>query len=147
MRSIEKTVPREKYESIKKKGLKWHREYELLKEKVEDLNIKLEDMTEMNNDLLEKIEEMALNPQIDTNSFEQLEDENKALIKEIRHLNKIGKIQTEKHREKLLELERELFVKDGKIQRLEDAKKDIKERYAELKEDWRAERQNNRKKE
>lgn len=36
-----------------------------------------------------------------------------------------------------IKLERDILRKDGKIERLEDARKDMKERYNELREDLR----------
>ena len=53
-----------------------------------------------------------------------------------------NKLDYEKHRDKISQLERDLFIKDGTIQRLEDSKKDLNERFLELKEDWREERRN-----
>ena len=35
------------------------------------------------------------------------------------------------------QIEREMLLKDSKIQRLEEAKKELKERYNELKDDYR----------
>ena len=41
-------------------------------------------------------------------------------------------------------MERDIILKDGKIHRLEDTKKDLRERYNELKEDFREQQRWNR---
>lgn len=46
--------------------------------------------------------------------------------------------------EKMSKMERDIILKDGKIQQLEDAKNDLSERYKELKEDFRESQRWNR---
>ena len=50
----------------------------------------------------------------------------------------------EKHIDKIASLGRDILLKDDKIQRLEEAKKDMKERYNELTEDFREQQRWNR---
>ena len=143
-----KNVSREKYESIKQKGTQWYDECEILKEKLEKLTDMNTDLLSQNEDLVDRLKDLADTPDQapDTELIEELEKENKSLKREIRNLKRDNKTIVDKYSEKIVQLERDLFVKDGKIQRLEDAKRDLKERYVELKEDWREERRSNRKK-
>jgi len=106
-----------------------------LTSQLEDATSQLEEMTNENKNVSVP----------DNDLVDELEADSKSLRKEIRNLKRTNQIVEDKHREKIVQLERDLFVKDGQIQRLEDAKKDLKERYMELKEDWREERRSNRK--
>jgi hypothetical protein len=146
--SIQSTyVSREKYESVKNKGTQWYKECDILKDKLETLTNMNNDLLEQNEDLLDKINDLNDEEQNNPNNefIHQLETDNKSLRKEIRNLKRDSKMFVDKHRDKIVHLERDLFVKDGKIQGLEDSKKDLTERYKELKEDWRDERRSNRK--
>ena len=147
-------VSRDKYENIKNKGTQWHDECSELRDKVQklsqmnkDLLNQNEDLLNQNEDLVDKIKDLNDSNIQEPNNVivDELENQNKSLIKQIRNLKKDNKISEDKYRDKLINLERDLFIKDGKIQRLEDAKKDLNERYLELKEDWREERRNNKK--
>ena len=135
-------VSREKYENIKDKGVRWYNMCSELKDKVNKLTQMNKDLLDQNEDLLDKLNDLN-NCQNEPNNeiIEELENEIKSLRKEIRNLKKDNKISEDK----FVQLERDLFIKDGKIQRLEDAKKDLNERYLELKEDWRDERRINKK--
>jgi predicted RNase H-like nuclease (RuvC/YqgF family) len=73
----------------------------------------------------------------DNDLMDELENENKTFRKEIRILKRDNKELCEKDKNKISQLERDIMLKDGKIQRLEEAKKDLKDRYIELKEDFR----------
>ena len=162
-RSISSHVSREKYELLKQKGTQWYEKYEdlvsLNKELTKQLEIatnRLEDMSSQLEDVNTQLEDANTqledaNTQLedanthapDSDLVDELELDNKSLRKENRMLRKENKVIEDKHRERFNKLERDLFVKDGKIQRLEDSKKDLKERYLELKEDWREERRSN----
>ena len=150
-------VPREKYNEMKRKGTQQYKKCEKLRDNVNELTQQNDELTSLNTKLTKqlekatnKLEEMSTqfeNEKTDSNIpdkdlIDELEIENKSLRKEIRVLRKNVKVIDDKHREKVIQFERDLFVKDGKIQRLEDAKKDLKERYIELKEDLREERRN-----
>lgn len=63
-----------------------------------------------------------------------MEEENK---KQIEILKKQQKDIVENYQNKIDNLERDILRKDGKIERLEDARTDIKEIYNELREDLR----------
>lgn len=142
-----KHVSREKYESVKHKGTQWYNECTSLKEKLEKLTDMNKYLLAQNEDLIDQLKDFndAPDPTPDTELVDGLETENKSIKREIRNLKRDNKMIEDKYRDKIVHLERDLFVKDGKIQRLEDAKKDLKERYMELKEDWREERRSNRK--
>jgi FtsZ-binding cell division protein ZapB len=129
------SVSREKYENMKHKVTKWYTECTVLKEEVERLTKMNKSLSKENEDLVDAY----------TPDNHELETENKVLRKDIRNLKRDNKFFEDKHRGNSIQLERDLFVKDGQIQRLEDSKKDLKERYIELKEDWREERRSNRK--
>jgi chromosome segregation ATPase len=144
--TLSKHVSREKYESVKNKGTKWYNECDILKDKLETLTNMNTDLLEQNEDLLDKINDLNDEEQNPVNKefVDELETHNKSLRKEIHNLKRDNKMFVDKHQDKIIHLERDLFVKDGKIQRLEDSKKDLTERYKELKEDWREERRSNR---
>lgn len=138
-------VPREKYENVKYKGTQWYNECTVLKEKVDKLTKMNTVLLEQNENLVEQLKDSNDAHTPDNDLTVELEIENKGLNKEIRNLKRDNKIFGDKYRDKIIKLERDLFIKDGKIQRLEDTNKDLKERYIELKEDWRDERRSNRK--
>jgi predicted nucleic acid-binding Zn-ribbon protein len=141
------SVSREKYDSMKNKGTKWYDDCVELKDKVEKFYQMNKTLVEQNEDLLDQIKDLQDSHMNETNNdgMDELETENKTLRKDIRNLKRDSKLLEEKYRDKVVQLERDLFVKDGKIQRLEDARKDLNERYMELKEDWREERRTNKK--
>ena len=140
-------VSREKYDIIKNKVRQWHDQCLELEEKLENLSEMNKDLIDQNGDLLDKIKELQdsnIN-QPNNDIVEELENLIKSLNKEIRNLKRDNKLLDDNFRDKIVKLERDLFVKDGKIQSLEDAKKDLNERYLELKEDLREERRTNKK--
>ena len=143
-----KHVSREKYESIKQKGTQWYNECKILKEKLEKLTDMNTDLLSQNEDLVDQLKDLSdtRDQAPDTELIQELETENKSIKREIRNLKRDIKTNDDKYRDKIVQLERDLFIKDGKIQRLEDTKRDLNERYIELKEDWREERRSNRKK-
>ena len=134
-------VSREKYENIKDKGVRWYNMCSELKDKVNKLTQMNKDLIIQNEDLLDQVNDLNNFQKEPNKEMIELENENKALVKDIRNLKKDNNLFSDK----LVLLERDLFIKDGKIQRLEDAKKDLNERYLELKEDWRDERRINKK--
>lgn len=136
-------VSREKYEKLKITANKWMEKYKKITEKlsvvqdIEDDIDKLEEkciLLQKENDELKK---KNSTPNPDTELMDELENENKAFRKEIRFLKKENKELCEKDKNKISQLERDIMLKDGKIQRLEEAKKDLYDRYSELKEDFR----------
>jgi chromosome segregation ATPase len=133
-------VSREKYDITKHKGTQWYNECNILKEKIDKLTEINNILIEQNDELVEKLKQLK-DTSDDNMINDEMESENKLLRKDIRNFKKEKKL-TE---DNIIQLERDLFVKDSKIQRLEDGKKDLNERYAELKEDWREERRSNRK--
>lgn len=82
------------------------------------------------NDLMDQLKD-------EKSLVEELKDklENLDNKKDIKVLKKEYKSIIEKNKDKIQQLERELLLKDGTIQRLEDSKKDLKEIYIELKEE------------
>ena len=149
-------VSREKYEQLKyhmgilnekyinlQKNLKM---VEILEDKIQDCEKDNDNLLEENRDLIEQldrvrqqIKEYKVNVQ-DTELLNELENENKIFRKTIRDIKKDNKIILEKNEDKVRVLERDIMLKDGKIQRLEDGYMDLKERYKELKEEIREEK-------
>lgn len=103
------SVSREKYNIIKDKLTRWIEEHQNLKEKNDQLK-------NINKKLLIENDDQLKNIKINQIIIEDLKKENKNI---------------------LYQLERESMLKDGIIQRLEESKKDMKEMYLELKEDFR----------
>ena len=131
-RSLNK-VSREKYEIVKDKLNKWIKECENIRERLEVYEEKNIELLQENNDLKIHINEIK-NSRVD---LDGLENENINIKKEIRILRKENKNIIDKNRDILYKLERDLILKDSTIQRLEESKKDLKEMYLELKEDFR----------
>jgi predicted nucleic acid-binding Zn-ribbon protein len=69
--------------------------------------------------------------------LEELEEENKELRKTVKKLRKDIVRLEEKHKSDLAKFERDKILYEGKIQQLEDSKKDLKERYDDLRQDLR----------
>lgn len=142
MSKVNKTyVSREKYETLKLKANKWLEQCDKMADKlsvVQDIEDELDRLEEncrllqIDNDELKDI-----NQHQDSDLMDELENENKTFRKEIRFLKREQKELNEKNTNKISQLERDILLKDGKIQRLEEAKKDLKDRYSELKEDYR----------
>lgn len=128
---MSKTVSRTKYEDIKYKAQKWLEESERLKEIIENLEYN-------NQELKDEIDELKENIP-DKNLIDELESEIQSLKKTIKHLSKNKKLLEATNREKIYKIEREMLLKDSKIQRLEEAKKELKDRYNELRDDYREE--------
>jgi len=113
-----KMVPRDKYEKVKSKGEEWYL-------RAQELNVKYEK-------LLEELKQIKLT-QPDADMISSLEQENKEQRKEIRSM----KQEMREYENKIAILERDLILKDGKIQQLTEAKEDLRERYKDLKTDFR----------
>jgi hypothetical protein len=149
-------VSREKYEQLKynmgilnekyinlQKNLKM---VEILEDKIQDCEKENDNLLEENRDLIEQLDRVRqqikgykVNVQ-DTELLNELENENKIFRKTIRDIKKDNKIILEKNEDKVRVLERDIMLKDGKIQRLEDGYMDLKERYKELKDEIREEK-------
>ena len=102
-------VKREKYDTLKNKALRW-------KEKCDDNDI-----------IILKLEE----------DIEKLKTECEKLKVSVKNISNEKHELVQKHKDYITKVERDIILKDGKIQRLEDDRKDTKERYKELKEDFR----------
>ena len=136
------SVSRGKYENIKIKANQWMEKCEKMAEKlsvVQDIEDDIDRLEEKCR-LLQKENDELKKKSIsipDNDLMDELENENKTFRKEIRILKRDNKELCEKDKNKISQLERDIMLKDGKIQRLEEAKKDLKDRYIELKEDFR----------
>jgi predicted RNase H-like nuclease (RuvC/YqgF family) len=68
----------------------------------------------------------------------------KTEIRELKRVNRVLKRQSsgveDKYKDKIAKLERDIILRDGKIQQLEDSRRDLQERYQELKTDFREQR-------
>lgn len=136
------SVSRGKYENIKIKANQWMEKCEKMTEKlsvIQDIEDDIDRLEEKCR-LLQKENDELKKKSIsipDNDLMDELENENKTFRKEIRILKRDNKELCEKDKNKISQLERDIMLKDGKIQRLEEAKKDLKDRYIELKEDFR----------
>jgi phage shock protein A len=144
-----KYVSREKYNNLKQNANQWIdkcdklvEQFSIVQDMEQDID-KLEEkcriLKEENINLLNQKTNIP-----DGDLFDELENENKSFRKEIRLLKRDNKDLVEKNINKISQLERDILLKDGKIQRLEEGKKDLKERYNELKEDYREQQRWNR---
>jgi chromosome segregation ATPase len=155
-----RSVSIDKYNKLKYERETWYRKALDLKEKYNKLyviNDKLESVNEqLSSDhrnvsqTLEKTKEEVerlLNVSEcvpDQELVEELECENKNQRKSIRSLKKDIKDLEEKFIDRFNKLERDIMLKDAKIQQLEDTNKDLKERYKDLKDDYREQQRWNR---
>lgn len=106
------SVSRDKYERAKEAARAWHNEL-----------IKLQD---------------------EQQKYTHLEEENKSLAQTIRELkrelsdrDKAASETEQKYKDKIASLERDRLLFEGRIQQLEEARRDLQERYNELKQDFR----------
>lgn len=111
-----------KYEKAKEAARAWHHMLEIKKKENKDLQDELERWKKLSNELP------------DHSTVQELENENKNHIKTIKTLKKQLSETEEKYKDKIALLERE---KIWTIQHLEESKKDLQERYTELKQDFR----------
>jgi len=139
-------VSREKYENMKFKAQKWYEQCEENNQEIEKLTKSNREKTRDNQTLTQQLnkatEEIKQRKECfqelpDADLFDELETENKNYRKTIRGFKKQIKELKEKYTDKLAKKERDIMLKDGKIQQLEEGRKDLKERYQELKEDFR----------
>lgn len=123
------SIKRDKYEKAKKAAREWHSLYEQTLSKLEQVTVENE---ELKSDVLRwrKLSE-------ELPDKEELEQNSKEYRKTIRNLKDKSHEESEKLRYRITELEREQILHQGKIQQLEEAKKDLRERYQELKQDYR----------
>lgn len=85
------------------------------------------------NDLIDQLkDENKLVEELKDKLYELENLDNK---KDIKLLKKEYKSIIEKNKDKIQQLERDLLLKDGTIQRLEECKKDLKEMYTDLKDE------------
>jgi len=134
------SVTRVKYENLKQKANKWLEQCEQMSEKlsvVQDIEDEIDRLDEKCTILQDENDELKNNNNPDGDLMDELENENKTFRKEIRFLKRTNKELTDKDTNKISQLERDILLKDGKIQRLEEVNKDLKDRYNELKEDFR----------
>jgi len=119
------SVSRNKYEKAKDAAKTW---FNLLNE----TQNKLEKLQAENNHLLAETERWK-------KLSEQLPDldDTKNLSKTVKALKKQLLETEEKYKNKISMLEREKILSDGKVQQLEEARKDLQERYNDLKQDFR----------
>jgi len=136
---MSKYVSRRKYNKLLDKSEKWV-------QKCDELSTRLDEVLDENNNLKRQIKQLKSVEIPDTDLMDELESENKNFRKELRNLRRQMKVNEEKYKNRIAQLDRDILLKDGKIQRLEEARKDLKERYTELKEDYREQQRWNRNK-
>ncbi len=110
-----------KYEKAKNAARSWYNMYMETKEELEKIN---NENTKLQAEIQrwKKLSEDLPDP--------ELESEYKTLKKQFSESE-------EKYKDKIARLEREKILSEGKIQQLEEARKDLQERYSELKQDFR----------
>lgn len=156
----EKRISRHKYERAKEAVTAWHEKYEEVKEKLDDIETNRNSLASQNKKLTNTVgvckEEISklktevnrwkkLSEELpDSELVEELESENKQHRREIRKLKKELHDMDDRYKDKIAKLEREKLLSDGKIQQLEEARKDMKERYNDLKQDYRESQRWNR---
>lgn len=141
-------VSRNKYENLKLTAGKWRDECEKLKLIIQDMETHINNLEEKINNLYQENESLKNKIKthtLDTKLLEELENENKAFRKLTRSLKREKKEILEKNHTTLYKFKTDIILRDAKIESLEEGKKAMRERYNELKEDYREERRNNKK--
>lgn len=110
---LKMSVSREKYERLKMAIYEWNTKYKEEKEK--------------NNILNQRIQELEKDLELSRDKEDQ----------EIKTLKRAFNEAENKYKDRISHLERDKLLMEGKIQQLEDAKKDLHERYNDLKQDYR----------
>jgi len=127
------SVSREKYERAKKAVISWYNTAQKLKLEVGVANSEVFDLQ---SKLKKSQQEINLLP--DSQTLEDLEIKNKEQNRTIRNLTKQISELEEKYKNKIVLLERDKLLSDGRVQQLEEARKDLQERYKDLKDDLRS---------
>ena len=140
---MSRQISRDKYENLKLTAYKWRDQCEKLKDKIliiQDMEADLDKLEDEMNNMRQENESLKnkiKTRDTDRGLLEELENENKVFQKLIRSFKKEKKELLENNQKKISELERDILLKDGKIQSLQEAKEELRERYNELKEDFR----------
>lgn len=132
----DKYVSRSKYEKAKQAVTAWVEKYEQTQQQHDKtISVLKDEITKLKGDVnrWKKLSEELP----DSELVEELEAENKQHRREIRKLKKELHDTEDRYKDKIVSLEREKLLSDGKIQQLEEIRKDLKERYNELKQDYR----------
>ena len=131
------SVRRDKYDKAKSAAITWHNLLAESKQRIEEL----EKQNKQSNEEVNRWKKLSeVLP--DQNTFEELELENKKNLKTVKDLKKQLCETEEKYKDKIAQLEREKILHEGRIQHLEEAKKDLQDRYNELRQDMREQRLN-----
>lgn len=126
------SVSREKYEKAKNAAVTWHEKYTNSQDQLSALKAQIITLKKESERWRKLSEELP-----DNDLFEELENDNKGFRHEIRTLKKNLTETEKKYSVIITKLERDKMLSDGRIQQLEETKKDLKERYADLKQDYR----------
>ncbi len=123
------SVSKHRYERAKNAATTWH---DLLAETQEKLEKMMAENQSLQNKLTDVPDYAKMNEEL-----EEFKEENRELNKTIKTLKKQLREVDEKYKDKIAKLEREKLLDQGKIQQLEEAHKDLRERYSDLKQDYR----------
>lgn len=145
-------VSREKYEKAKDAARSWYNKFITLKDENENYknsltqfketvseNEKLKSTVDKLNETVDKLNEtvsnLKQNNQKLSHDLEQSQSHsNKGEIEELRKKHKEAE---ERLKDKIANLEREKILAEGRVQHFDEARKDLYERYNELKSDYR----------
>lgn len=119
------SVSRERYEKAKEAAKIWHTMLCKVQEDNDNFQVELEKWKKLCSELPDKV------------ILEELESSNKNLSKLVKSLKKQLLDNEENYKNKIANLEREKLLYEGRIQQLEETRKDLQERYNELKQDFR----------
>lgn len=126
------SVSREKYEKAKFCLGAWHQKFLEAEQQIVKLHKELEAEKKESSRWKKLSEELP-----DSQTLHDIEEENKELHRMIKSLKKQLKETEEKFKDKIAVLERDKILSDGKIQQLEESRRDLQERYRDLREDYR----------
>jgi chromosome segregation ATPase len=127
-------VSREKYELLKSKTQKWVERSVELEEKYNLLFEKNKIILQENEELFTNVSNFKKELRNSTNSSE-IQEENKELKKDLRISKKKLSSFDDKTNRINFEIEKQLILKQGEVERLQASIDDIKERYNDIKEE------------
>lgn len=130
------SVSREKYERAKMAIFEWSEKFTKTKDEFQSRINDFQKNEEILKSRISELEKELLEWKRTANSLPDPEDY-RIQQKEIKSLKKQILEVEDRYKDKITHLERDKLLMEGKIQQLEDAKKDLQERYNDLKQDYR----------
>ena len=132
-----------KYDKLLKKVQEWSIFIKELETSLEHVELRNEELNTEKEELYTKYIELKKHKG-DSNRLCELEDENNELKNAIKLIKNQHKEENEQEYKNTFILQKDVMLKDGKIQQLQDTVESLKQRYKDLYEEYRDQRKWNR---